>query len=227
LGDGTKTTRASPVRIGQEDDWTAVAGGDDYSLAVKEDGTLWHWGLFPSPPGYKIERASLMWSSPARIGEDTNWTSVFCAEYFAMALQKDGSLWAWGQVPNARTRSYDSVREPVRVGGALNWKTVAPSFGGTAGISSDGTLWMWVAADTWCPWRFRRTGKPRDDLIKISERSNWIAAAVAGQTVLALSADGRLWEWGRPLDEQSDQRRFLSYSRRPRLIADLGTAKGN
>jgi len=111
------------------------------------------------------------------------------------------------------------------VGGASKWKTVAPSFGGTAGISSDGTLWMWSAGDTWCPWQFRRSpGGRRDDLIKISERSNWIAVAVEGQTVLALSADGSLWEWGRPLDEPPGKRRFLSYSRRPRLIADLGQA---
>ena len=66
-----------------------------------------------------------------------------------------------------------------------------------------------------------------DYLIKLSERSDWIAAAIAGQTVLALSADGRLWEWGRPLDEPQGKRRFLSYSRWPKLIADLGTAKGN
>jgi hypothetical protein len=87
---------------------------------------------------------------------------------------------------------------------------------------------MWAAADAWRPWRFRSgPGREWDDLIKLSERSNWIAVAVAGETVLALSADGRLWEWGNPLDELPAKYRFLSYSRWPRLIADLGTAKGN
>ena len=227
LGDGTKTNRASPVRIGYDDDWTAVAGGGDYSLAVKKDGTLWLWGLFPSPVGYKVERTNLRWSSPAQIESGTNWVAVFCEEHFAMALKDDGSLWAWGQVPDAQTRSYDVAREPVRVGGAFNWKTVAPSFGGTAGISSDGSLWMWAAGDTWRPWQFRRSPRGRDDLIKISERPDWIAVAVAGEQVLALSADGRLWEWGDPVDEPPARGRFLSYSRWPKLIADLGTAKGH
>jgi len=205
-----------------------VAGGGDYSLAVKKSGTLWHWGLFPSPVGYKVERASLMWSAPAQIGTGTNWTSVYCGDYFAVALQNDGSLWVWGQVPFFSTLFYDPVREPMRVGDASNWKTVAPSFGGTTGISSDGNVWMWAAADTWRPWRFRRSsGMQRDDVIKLSERSNWVATAIAGETVLALSADGCLWEWGNPLDEQPGKRRFLCYSRRPRLIADLGTAKGH
>ena len=169
-----------------------------------------------------------MWSSPSRIGAGTNWTSVFCGQHFAMALQNDGSLWVWGQVPHPPTGSYVLAWEPVRVGGALSLKPVAPSFGGAAGISSDGTLWMWAAADAWRPWPFPSSpGGQRDDLTKMSERSNWIAVAVAGQTVLALSADGRLWEWGRPLDEPPGKRRFLSYSRWPRLLADLGTAKGD
>jgi alpha-tubulin suppressor-like RCC1 family protein len=193
---------------------------------VKKEGTLWHWGLFPSPVGYKLERASRMRSSPAQISTGTNWTSVFCCEYFAMASQTDGSLWAWGQVPNSQTR-YDPVIEPTRVSEALNWTTLSPSFGGTAGISPDGSLWMWATADTWRPWRFLRSSGRQGDLIKLSDRSNWIATAIKGEKVVALSADGRLWEWGYPLDEPPPKYPLLSYSRWPKLIADLGTAKSD
>jgi alpha-tubulin suppressor-like RCC1 family protein len=228
VGDGTKTNRASPVRVGHDSDWMALAGGGDYSLAVKRDGTLWHWGLFPSPVGYKVERASLMWSAPAQIGTGTNWAAVFCEEHFAMALQNDGSLWAWGHGPGFLMLFHDPVREPVRVGGALNWKTVAPSLGGTTGISPNGTLWMWATAYTWRPWLFLRNSETQgDDVIQLSNRSNWVATAIVGETVVALSADGGLWELGRPLDKPPGKRRFLAYSRWPRLIADLGTAKGN
>lgn len=46
LGDGTTATRLSPVPVGTETDWCSI-GTDtfDNNLALKNDGTLWAWGL--------------------------------------------------------------------------------------------------------------------------------------------------------------------------------------
>ena len=38
------TGRHSPTRVGTANDWAAVAGGEDFSLALKKDGSLWAWG---------------------------------------------------------------------------------------------------------------------------------------------------------------------------------------
>jgi alpha-tubulin suppressor-like RCC1 family protein len=202
-----------------------VAANGNYSVAVKKDGSLWHWGLFNSPLGYRVESSKGTWLSPARIGIGTNWSSVFCGDHFTMATQRDGRLWACGQVPVAGARSYITVREPMHVGGDTQWKALAPGFGNTAGIQADGTLWMWQDSYTRPTWRLGASRSRRvDGLAKISERSDWIAVAVSSDTVLGLSADGRLWSWGRPLNEPWTTRRFLCYSRRPELIADLARA---
>ena len=44
LGDGTYSDRKVPTRIGTDTDWTVVAAGEYYSMALKSDGTLWTWG---------------------------------------------------------------------------------------------------------------------------------------------------------------------------------------
>lgn len=44
LGDGTTTSRYSPVRIQGLTDVKSISGGYTVSLAVKNDGTVWAWG---------------------------------------------------------------------------------------------------------------------------------------------------------------------------------------
>ena len=45
LGDGTRTSSATPVRVaGLNSIVVEVAGGDSHSMALKGDGTVWAWG---------------------------------------------------------------------------------------------------------------------------------------------------------------------------------------
>ncbi|WP_392388841.1 hypothetical protein [Flavobacterium piscinae] len=45
MGDGTTSNRNVPTQIGTDTDWAFVAAGGNSSYALKQDGSLWGWGI--------------------------------------------------------------------------------------------------------------------------------------------------------------------------------------
>jgi alpha-tubulin suppressor-like RCC1 family protein len=144
LGDGTTTSRSSPVTTaGGGTNWKQVAAGD-YIAAIKTDGTLWTWGR--NSYGQLGDNTTSNRSSPGTVARGgTNWKQVAAGGYTA-ATKTDGTLWTWGnnaygQLGDGTTTSRSS---PVTTaGGGTNWKQVAASQLCTAAIKTDGTLWAW------------------------------------------------------------------------------------
>ena len=94
IGNGDQTGNCfAPVQIGADGVWTAVAGGQTYSLALKADGSLWAWGenfyrQFGTPsPSYS--------PAPVQVGS-SHWVAIAADDHHSMGLKNDGSLWTWG-----------------------------------------------------------------------------------------------------------------------------------
>jgi alpha-tubulin suppressor-like RCC1 family protein len=92
IGDGTTTTRSSPVQVGSLTNWKSVVAGEHSVAAIKTDGTLWTWG--GNGNGQLMDGTVIAKSSPVQVGSLTNWKSVtmnlfntiattFCEDYLA------------------------------------------------------------------------------------------------------------------------------------------------
>jgi len=174
-------------------DWKQIAAGSDDGFGIKNDDTLWAWGLndfgqlgisnFTDSP------------FPVRVGSAT-WTKVCAGFINAAGLQSDGSLWVWGGGPtvgNTTARPSGNAKNysfPVRISPETNWADVAVGFNVVFAVKSDGTLWVWgYEAGLY-------TGGMTNSITlkQIGSDNNWQACFCSGSHYLVLKKkDGSLW----------------------------------
>jgi alpha-tubulin suppressor-like RCC1 family protein len=145
LGQNNTTVRSSPVQVGALTNWSGVSeapGGNNFSAAIKTDGTLWTWGAGLFGALGQGNQADL--SSPVQVGALTDWSKVSAGANICAAIKTDGTLWTWGFGNAGRLGLDDTVSRssPVQVGALTNWSSVA-TYASCMAIKTDGTLWSW------------------------------------------------------------------------------------
>jgi uncharacterized repeat protein (TIGR01451 family) len=92
--EGNATSAADDATVRFYKDPPQHAGGSDFSLLLKPDGSLWATGL--NDYGELGVGDTTVRIVATRIGSDSDWVAIACGDYHALALKADGSLWTWG-----------------------------------------------------------------------------------------------------------------------------------
>lgn len=150
LGDGTTTTKSSPVSVvGGFTDWVNVAISPANGGGVRSNGTMWGWGQNFS--GAIGDGTTIDKSSPVSVvGGFTDWTQLTLGRSFALGLRSNGTIWGWGANGVGQlgtgTSGATNFSSPVSVvGGFTNWVSVSASQAAyhVVGVRSNGTVWAW------------------------------------------------------------------------------------
>lgn len=200
LGDGTTVTRLSPVLIPRpakaalNSVWTHVAVGDDFTLALRSDNTLWAWGRNSY---YQLgDNTSITRLLPTQIGLEKTWAKLAGGAFHAEAIRQNGELWGWGENAQGQVGSSTVAAqpEPIQVGTSTNWLQVAASDYNTAAVRSDGTLWTWGSGAN------RQLGDGstgnRRAPAQMGTITTWSSVDVGYSHSAAIRSDGTLWAWG-------------------------------
>lgn len=181
--------------VNSQNQWKAVAAGEQFSLAIRQDHTLWSWGNnYFGQLGTNTSEDNV--PTPHQIGTHNDWEKIAAGNSHAIALKKDGTLWSWGsnfygQLGDGTTTSRTA---PVQIGTDNNWKEIAAGHWYNLGIKKDGTLWAWGA---------NTKGGLGDGTVihkyiptQIGNANNWKTIAAGNAHSLAIKQDGTLWTWG-------------------------------
>jgi alpha-tubulin suppressor-like RCC1 family protein/predicted transcriptional regulator len=154
LGDGTinynkyPAGKTTPVMVKELTNVTAISAGNEFSMALKNDGTVWTWGrntfgmLGDGIPG-NVEEYS---TTPVQVVGLTNVTAISAGNWFALALKDDGTVWAWGDNRNygmLGDYTTETRNVPGQVDGLSGIVSISAGIDFCFALDKNGAVWAW------------------------------------------------------------------------------------
>jgi alpha-tubulin suppressor-like RCC1 family protein len=199
LGDGTVTSKSSPVKIGSSS-WTAVGAGAAAGYGLNAAGRLFAWGRNAEGQLGIATLVTTSTSSPVLVSgpASTSWALIAAGGTHVLAATVNFILYAWGLGTSGQlgTNAALTVSSPVLVASParpLSWKQIATGFRHAVAIRSDNTLWAWG----------NNTNGQLGDSTLVSKSTpiqigsgSWNSVAAGAIYSSAIRSDGTLWAWG-------------------------------
>ena len=198
VGDGTVVNPVtSPVQVGSgSESWVGVSGGNIYTSAIRDDGTLWMWG--GNSAGVLGQGDVISRSSPVQVGSLTDWSKL-CAggDENMVAIKTDGTLWLWGanSAGQLGTGDEDKRSSPIQLGSLTNWKQASFGLRSMGFVKTDGTLWT-IGNGGAGQNGDSRSSSDIDSPVQVGTSTNWAYISCPREGRTGVRTDGTLWAWG-------------------------------
>ena len=204
LGDGTTTSKSSPVSVvGGFTDWVQISVGIAHTVAIRANGTAWCWGDGGS--GKLGDNTLVNKSSPVSVvGGFTDWVQIsaggdtFTSRGHTVAIRANGTAWCWGTNTTGELGDTTLVSKlsPVSVvGGFTDWVQISAGAEHTAAIRANGTAWAWGSGSNGRLGDGTTTSK-LSPVSVVGGFTNWVQISAGREHTAAIRSNGTAWAWG-------------------------------
>lgn len=115
LGDGGREDKLTPVQVQGMNEVTKIATGDNHTIAVKQDGSVWMWGKNTS--GTQSSR-----TTPIQITGMNEAVAIGGGGYsdsFTLAVKTDGTVWKWDKESSDSTTKLPIFKKVSGIDGVM------------------------------------------------------------------------------------------------------------
>jgi alpha-tubulin suppressor-like RCC1 family protein len=216
LGQGPSyfgSSSSTPLQVSAVSGAIRVVAGQNHSIALKSDGTVWAWG---DNSVRQLGNGTSGGSSdtPVQVSGITNAVAIAtgATSDHSLALLADGSVVAWGQNFSGQlgNGSTSSTTTPVTVTGLANVAALATGQSHSLALKNDGTVVAWglnsnaqlgtecTPASGSCGLSAGATACPAQTTpVAVANLTDVVSVAGGSVHSLALKSDGSVMAWGR------------------------------
>jgi len=196
---GTPTPTPTPTQVAGT--YTQVAGAGNHSLGLRADGSLYAWGNNRDGQLGTTTNNFTNTPNPTPAQVAGTYTQVVAGGSYSLALQADGSLYAWGsnsygqlgKAANSGTGTPNPT--PTATGTALVTRSLAMGASFGLAVKGDGTLWAW-GDNAYGQLGLASTTARATRPVQVGTATDWVMVAAGEYHTLGLRADGSLYAWG-------------------------------
>jgi alpha-tubulin suppressor-like RCC1 family protein len=184
-----------------------IAVGEEHSLVVLTNGTLWVWGGDDlgelGDGGTADEAAPEPITAPLCVTSGlSNVVAVAAGSDYSLAVDANGVVWSWGDGASGQLGDGEftnSVLTPSPISGVSNIVSVAAGLQHTLALRADGVVWAWGdngSGELGIGASPTSTNSPA----LVAGLSQIVAIAAGDSHSVALDSSGRVWAWGQGFD---------------------------
>ena len=172
--------------------WKEVVVGEQHTMAIANNGTLWSWGVgTQNQLGYSTNNFHY---TPKQVGNNNDWKKISAGKWYNLIQKNDGTLWTCG-IGSGMLIFSTGVKTLYQINTDTDWKSFScgPHF--AILIKNDGTLWGWGDNS------FGQAGAGylggAESYPKQIGTDTWKCVDAGVMHSVAVKTDGTLWVWGR------------------------------
>lgn len=169
LGGGTNNYNCTrPVLVQGLSGISQISSGNEHTLALKDDGTVWAWGQGSQGTGTNSSRLPLQVMGPEGEGYLTGIKMVGAGDWSSAALSVAGAVYQWGSYP----RIVEGLDEISAI--------AMTDYSNITALKRDGSVWQ----------------KQYSTYAMVVGLSDVVAISGGYSHCLALDDQGKVWAWG-------------------------------